>query len=691
MTTVISKILIANRGEIAVRIIRTCRAMGIATVAVYSDADADATHVAMADEAVRIGPPAPTESYLDIDKILSATALSGADAIHPGYGFLAENAEFARACEQAGVTFIGPSAEVIGLLGSKRESKRVVTAAGVPVIPGYNGIEQDEATLIAEAEKLGFPILLKASAGGGGKGMRVVRAAGELPAAIAGAKREARRAFADDTLLIETYVDRPRHVEIQIIGDSHGQIVHLFERECSIQRRHQKIVEETPSTALDAALRAEMGAAAVTIGEAVGYVNAGTVEFIVAPDGRFYFLEVNTRLQVEHPITEAITGLDLVCEQIRVARGEPLSTAVTEARMDGAAIECRLYAEDADHGFLPTTGTLLDFDVPDHVVGATGLRIDTGVDAGTSVSIHYDPMLAKLVCHGPSRADTVHKMLYCLRALSVHGVTTNRDFLVRVLSHPGFLAGATHTHFLAEHATDLGPEPPAPELVQTAALAAALHDHEARRQDRAVLPALEPGFRNNRFRDERVVFDLVTQVDRSGDEDARSVAVEYRNLGARRFQTAVQMSTGDAGDESLAAVGVVQVVSFAERELIIEVESGWRQRLRVIRDGAMCYVQSRTRKRAGVVALRAQPRFPDAASARVEGGCVAPMPGKVVKLLVSEGQSVNAGDTLVVLEAMKMEHTVKAPADGVVTRLPVAEGEQVDSDALLVIVDPRSE
>ena len=399
LTSTIQKILIANRGEIARRIMRTCRKMGIATVAVYSEADADMPFVAEADEAILLGPAPSTESYLRIDRVLEAAALTGSDAIHPGYGFLAENAAFAEACGDAGVIFIGPTPDAIRSMGSKREAKALVEKAGVPVIPGYDGSKQDPKVLAKEAVKVGFPVLLKASAGGGGKGMKLVREEAGLPDAIASAAREGQSSFGDGTLLVEKYIDDPRHVEIQILGDSHGNLIHLNERECSIQRRHEKIVEETPSPALDAALRTEMGEAAILCCKTIGYQNAGTVEFILAPDRNFYFLEVNTRLQVEHPVTEFVTGLDLVEEQILVAQGEALRLSQEAVRFEGAAIEVRLYAEDPAAGFLPQSGKIVDWDLPP----AEGLRVDSGVEAGSEVSIHYDPMLAKIITSGESR------------------------------------------------------------------------------------------------------------------------------------------------------------------------------------------------------------------------------------------------------------------------------------------------
>jgi acetyl-CoA carboxylase biotin carboxylase subunit len=687
----IRKILIANRGEIAVRILRTCRTMGIDTVAVFSDADERAPHVRLADEAVRIGPAPAAQSYLDIARILDAAARTGADAVHPGYGFLSENADFCAACRDRGLVFIGPGPEVIRRLGSKREARGVAAAAGVPVVPGYDGDEQDTAALVARARDLGFPVLVKASAGGGGKGMRVVRSAGELGAAIDSARREAASAFGDDTLLLERYVERPRHIEIQILGDSHGNVVHLGERECSIQRRHQKIIEESP--ALDEALRGRMGEAAVAVGRAVGYENAGTVEFILAPDGQFYFLEVNTRLQVEHPVTEMVTGLDLVREQIRIARGEPLDPAVLRAAgagPQGAAMECRLYAEDPESQFLPAAGHLSDW----HMPALDGVRVDGGVEAGQAVSVHYDPMLAKIICHAPTRGEVIARLGRFLREMSVQGVVTNRALLIRILSHPAFRAGEIDTHFLDRHADELlGPEraghapgaaakakPEAePEAKidaavvarwRRAAVAATLWAHEARRARRAILPALEPGFRNSRFRDEEVEYEI----------GGARVRLQYRNLGGGRLRVEVT-----AGDEAPVA-DVVRVAHIDGPWLHVEDGHSLR-RFRIIVDAAASprwFVHALD----GDVALTERSRFDDGRKDAVAGGLSAPMPGKVVKVLVAAGQAVTAGQTLLVLEAMKMEHPVRAPIDGVVAKLPASEGEQVDAGQLLAVVEP---
>lgn len=656
MTKTIQKVLIANRGEIARRIMRTCRKMGIATVAVYSDADEDMPFVVEADEAVRLGPAPSTQSYLRIDKIIEAAGATGSDAIHPGYGFLAENAAFAQACRQAKVTFIGPTPEAILAMGSKREAKALVHDAGVPVIPGYDGASQDPSVLANEALRIGFPVLLKASAGGGGKGMKLVHEESELPDAIASAAREGLSAFGDGTLLVEKYIDNPRHVEIQILGDGHGNLIHLNERECSIQRRHQKIIEETPSSALDSGLRKQMGEAAVRCGAAIGYQNAGTVEFILGPDRRFYFLEVNTRLQVEHPITECVTGLDLVEEQIRVAQGEPLRMSQDEVRMEGAALEVRLYAEDPDAGFLPQSGKVVDW----HLPPAKGLRVDSGVESGSDVGIHYDPMLAKIITSGETRASALQRMRRALRTLSVQGVTTNRDFLLRVLDHPAYIAGAIDTHFIERHLQDgsLGGRPDGVE--ERVAAIAALAEQQQRSRERTILPEIPSGWRNNYHTAQWVEYS-------NGDRDFR---IEYRHHGDNCFTVWSENDTRN-----------LRVVSWAAPLLVWE-EDGHRQSARVIFDRARVYVHT-TDFSAG---LSRKPRFPDKSLAIPPGGCVAPMPGKVIELRVAEGDTVEMGQVLLIMEAMKMEHSVTAPQEGTVSQVTVATGDQVDADTLLVVV-----
>jgi acetyl-CoA carboxylase biotin carboxylase subunit len=651
----IDKVLIANRGEIALRVMRTCRAMGIATVAVYSDADAGAPFVRFADEAVRLGPPPARESYLAIPAILDAARRTGASAVHPGYGFLAENARFSEAVSEAGLVFVGPPPQVIERLGSKQGAKRIARAAGVPTVPGYDGDGQSTAALLAAARDVGFPLLVKASAGGGGKGMRIVREVGELAEAIERARGEAASAFGDDTLLLERYIDRPRHIEIQILGDTHGTVVHLWERECSIQRRHQKIVEEAPSPALDAERRAAMGNAAVQLGQAVGYVGAGTVEFIADPQGNFYFLEVNTRLQVEHPVTELTTGLDLVREQLRIARGERLGYDAAPPQR-GWAIEVRLCAEDPDREYLPTTGTLLAADVPDTV------RADIGVAAGSEVGIHYDSMLGKIIAHAPTRSEAAQVLRRALDETWVPGLVTNREQLAKILGHRAFLAGELDTHFLERHAGELGSRAPGLDRVRVAVVGLVLHGIAQRRTPDALTP---PGWRNVPFADQQITYKL-------GEAD---VVVGYR-------------PSPDGGIALAIGGKITQVSRFdvvGDRVSFVE-GAGHLRRVRVASAGARHWVLSEGLQ----LVLVEEPRFPDAQHAHVAGGLVAPMPGKVVKVLVEAGTQVPAGAALVVLEAMKMEHTVRTQVAGTVSEIYVKIGQQVDGDHLLAVVSENA-
>jgi len=636
----LKKLLVANRGEIALRVMRTARAMGIATVAVYSDADADAPFVRFADEAVRIGPPPARESYLVIPALLDAARVTGADAIHPGYGFLSENALFSEAVTEAGLIFVGPPAEVIQHLGSKQAAKRIAERAGVPVVPGYE----------PDSRNIEYPVLIKASAGGGGKGMRLVRTPAELPEAIERARGEAKSAFGDDTLLLEKYIDRPRHIEIQILGDKHGNVIHLWERECSIQRRHQKIVEEAPSVALDPQRRAAMGDAAVALGREVGYVGAGTVEFIADQEGHFYFLEVNTRLQVEHPVTELTTGLDLVREQIRIARGERV---VETPPQRSWAIEVRLCAEDPDRDYLPTTGTLLAVDVPATV------RADIGVVAGSEVGIHYDSMLGKIIATAPTRTEAAGILRAALEQTWVPGLVTNRELLARILAHPAFLAGELDTHFLERHAGELASRSPGLDRVRVAAIAATLFGIAQRRDPRELAP---PGWRNVRWADQQVRYKL-------GSAD---VELGYRPSGVG-FDFAIGGKT----------THVSRFGGDGDRVWFVE-HGGHRRTARIAASGAHIHVLSE----GTMFSFVEEPRFPDHAHQAVEGGLVAPMPGKVVKILAAMGQEVAAGAPLVVLEAMKMEHTVRAPDAGTVRALHVAVGDQVDAERLLAVVTP---
>jgi acetyl-CoA carboxylase biotin carboxylase subunit len=646
----IHKLVVANRGEIALRVMRTARAMGIATVAVYSDADTDAPHVRFADEAVRIGPSPARESYLVIPALLDAARVTGADAIHPGYGFLSENPLFSEAVADAGLVFVGPPANVIRALGSKQAAKRLAQKAGVPVVPGYHG--DDQTRLADEARAIGFPVLVKASAGGGGKGMRVVRAAHELADAIERARGEAKSAFGDDTLLLEKYVSRPRHVEIQILGDTHGNVVHLWERECSIQRRHQKIIEESPSPALDARRRQEMGEAAVALGREVGYIGAGTVEFILDPEGHFYFLEVNTRLQVEHPVTELVTGLDLVREQIRIARGEPLGYSAAPPQ-HGWAIEVRLCAEDPERDYLPTTGTLLAVDLPDTI------RADIGVTAGSEIGIHYDSMLGKMIAHAATRRDAAQVLRHALEQAWLPGVVTNREHLARILAHPAFLAGELDTHFIEHHGGELAAKPPGLDRLRVAAIAATLASIEARRPTHELAP---PGWRNVRSADQRVMYDC------AGAEI---------QIGYRPAATGFDFAIGGK------ITHVARHGCDGDRAWFVE-HGGHRRTARVMWAGSRAYVQAE----GLLLALVEQPRFAEPGAQAVAGGLVAPMPGKVVKVLVAAGQEVVAGAPLVVLEAMKMEHTVRAHDPGVVRAVHVTVGDQVEHDRLLAVVTP---
>ena len=640
----IEKVLIANRGEIALRVMRTCREMGIATVAVYSDADAAAPFVRFADEAVRIGPPPARESYLVINNLLDAARKTGADAIHPGYGFLSENAAFSEAVTEAGLIFIGPPAHVIAKLGSKQQAKQIAQAAGVPVVPGYR--EGDDPKTFE------YPLLVKASAGGGGKGMRIVRAPGELAEAMERARGEAKSSFGDDTLLLEKYIERPRHIEIQILGDSHRKVVHLWERECSIQRRHQTVVEETPSVALDAARRAAMGKAAVELGLAVGYIGAGTVEFIADQAGQFYFLEVNTRLQVEHPVTELTTGLDLVREQIRIARGEYLGYDAAPPQR-GAAIEVRLCAEDPERDYLPTTGTVHALDIP------TTVRADVGISAGSEIGIHYDSMLGKLIAHAPTRREAAQVLRRALDELWLPGLVTNREHLAKILAHPAYLAGEIDTHFLERHAGELAARAPGLDRLRVAAVALVLHGIASRREGSPLAP---PGWRNVRVADQQVTYTLGENTE---------VSAGYR-------------PTEDGGVAIAIGGKTTQVSAFGlDGDKLWFVEGdGHRRTARVIVRGAKAWVQSE----GLTLALTEQPRFPELGSRVVAGGLIAPMPGKVVKVLVDAGQEVAAGTPLVVLEAMKMEHTVRSADAGTVRAIHVVVGEQVDADRLLAVV-----
>jgi len=647
----ISKVLVANRGEIARRIFRTCREMGIATVAVFSHADADEPYAREADEAVLLPGTAPSDTYLNIEAVMAAAKETGADAIHPGYGFLSESARFAREVIAAGITWIGPSPESIELMGSKLESKRIMEEAGVPTLPSVN--LEGLSTVGSSAMSLGFPVLVKASAGGGGKGMRVVESDAELNNAVASAQREAASAFGDDTVFLEKYLNAPRHIEIQVFGDHEGRVISLNERECSIQRRHQKIIEEAPSVAIDAASRAAMSAAAVAAARAVDYVGAGTVEFLYQ-DSSFYFLEMNTRLQVEHPVTEMVTGLDLVRLQIEIADGMPLPDK--GPRIHGHAIEARLYAEDPLNGYLPVTGDFYRFDFPEF----DGLRIDASVGAGSTVSVHYDPMIAKVIAHAPRREAAAALLASALRQARVHGSTTNRALLVRILEHPEFLAGETDTHFLQRHdVAELG----APLLDEPgerlAAVAAAAADQAHERTGIAILTSIPSGWRNSPSR------------------------LQQRSYVGHHGEHRIGYSM--TAPFALEGVGTVTVDDATASSIRLRV-GGQEHEFEVSRYGDLRFVDSRV----GPARLEVVPRFPNRDAEDELGSLHAPMPGIVLRVAVSVDESVEDGDVLVVMEAMKMEHTLRSPHQGEVTSVLCAAGDQVEAGDVLVVVEEAS-
>ncbi len=661
------KILIANRGEIACRVIKTARRMGIQTVAVYSDADANALHVKSADEAYHIGAPAPKDSYLRIDRLLDVIAQSGADAVHPGYGFLSENAGFADALEKAGCVFVGPPASAIRAMGSKSEAKKIMGKAGVPLVPGYHGTDQDPDFLAAEAEKIGYPVLIKASAGGGGKGMRAVETAADFKDALISCKREAQSSFGDDHCLIEKLIVKPRHVEIQVFADSHGNAVYLFERDCSLQRRHQKVIEEAPAPGMSNELRAQMGKAAVDAAKAIGYQGAGTVEFLLDASGSFYFMEMNTRLQVEHPVTEKITGEDLVEWQLRVADGEALPKSQNELTINGHSFEVRIYAEDPQNDFLPATGKLVHMRMPretEHV------RVDTGVYEGGEVSIHYDPMIAKLITRDVDRKSALRRMASALNDVQIVGVTTNTEFLGNIARHPAFEAGEVETGFIPMYQNDLIPAPVTPD---NEALAFAALDILLTRDAEAALHAAQSndpyspwnstaGFRLN----DDNHHDLILRHD--GDDIA--VKVHYRDAGY-----ALDMPDGSA---------IIVNGEHDQNGAIHASLNNVRKRATVLRDGNRLMIFRDGR------ADRLDIFDPLAAAGGNEGaggGLTAPMPGKIIAVMAKAGQSVAAGDKLVVMEAMKMEHTISAPVTGTIKEVFFDVGDQVDDGAELIAIE----
>ncbi|MBL8669254.1 MAG: biotin/lipoyl-binding protein [Alphaproteobacteria bacterium] len=675
-------VLIANRGEIACRVISTARRLGLRTIAVYSDADARAMHVEAADEAWPIGPAPARESYLSIEKIIAVARRAGAEAIHPGYGFLSENAAFAEACAAADIVFVGPPPAAIRAMGSKSAAKALMAEAGVPLVPGFHGADQDPEMLAREAARIGFPVLIKASAGGGGKGMRIVESADAFAEALAGAQREAKAAFGDDRVLVERYLTRARHVEVQVFGDSRGNVVHLFERDCSSQRRHQKVAEEAPAPGLPAKRRAALGAAAVAAAKAVGYVGAGTVEFVMdasSPkgEGEFYFMEMNTRLQVEHPVTEMITGLDLVEWQLRVASGEPLPLSQDQIEPQGHAVEVRLYAEDPAKGFLPAPGTLAHLRFPD-ADGRT-LRVDTGVRTGDAITVHYDPMIAKIAAWGSDRQAALRALAQGLAETEVGGTVTNLPFLRSLIAHPEFARSAVDTGFIARKLVTLLPPPP---LADDPVLALAALRVLADRAQSATARARASG-------DPHSPWAAPDGWRLNGEGGTTLSFLDGGQGAARQIDVGVRYGRGPDGGAAirleLPGGSVAAAIEACEGDRLVARLDGVRREQRVLlrRDGdgqAVLVVGPQGTLRLGIW-------DPLAAADAADGGrdrLAAPMPGKIVAVAVKPGDRVTRGQALLVMEAMKMEHTIAAPQDGIIAAVPFAVGEQVEEGVRLV-------
>ena len=656
-------LLIANRGEIACRIIRTAKRMGIRTIAVFSDADGLAQHVEMADAAYRLGPAPAAESYLRIEAVLEAAKRAGAQAIHPGYGFLSENAGFAEACAAAGIVFVGPPVEAIRAMGSKSEAKSIMDKAGVPLVPGYHGADQDAGLLEDEAARIGYPVLIKASAGGGGKGMRRVDRPEEFAEALEGAQRESQAAFGDSRMLIEKYLTKPRHIEMQVFADSQGGAVHLFERDCSIQRRHQKVIEEAPAPGMTEEKRAEMGKAAVDAAQAIGYVGAGTVEFISEGDS-FYFMEMNTRLQVEHPVTEMITGLDLVEWQLRVAAGEPLPKSQEELSIKGHAIEARVYAEDPDRDFLPAVGRIAHLRAPKE--DGRRVRIDSGVRGGDEVSVHYDPMIAKVIAWGEDRERARHDLQRALESYEVVGPTTNLGFLIRLVGHPSFAAAELDTGFIPRHEANLFPdvEEPDARILALACLAELLRGEAAARERAAGSnDPYSPFHRTDGWR-----LNMETRRDlrfRRGGQDIPAT-IHYRASGYEIEVAGQRLKVAGRFEDATT--------------LFVDID-GWRSKVRAVWQGLQLSLLLPGRQYAFQLV---EPLSDLDAGEEASGSMTAPMPGKVIRVRVREGETVVRGAALMVLEAMKMEHTIAAPADGRVTAVHYGEGDLVEEGTTLL-------
>ncbi|MFK8051343.1 MAG: acetyl-CoA carboxylase biotin carboxylase subunit [Woeseiaceae bacterium] len=648
----LNTILVANRGEIACRIIRTIQSEGRKAIAVFSQADADAMHVRLADAAVPIGESPANQSYLVIDNLIDAAKDAGADAIHPGYGFVSENPEMAQACRDAGITFIGPDADAIQLMGNKAEAKRHMLAAGVPCVPGYQGEDQSDAVLAAAAEELGFPIMVKAAAGGGGRGMRLVEQADALSDGLRLARAEAKSAFGNDQLILERAVIAPRHVEIQVFADKAGNTLHFGERDCSIQRRHQKIIEEAPCPVVDDALRASMGQAAVDAARSIGYVGAGTVEFLLDQDGRFYFLEMNTRLQVEHPVTELVTGIDLVALQIAIAEGHDIGLQQTDIALAGHAIEARLYAEDPDNSFMPQTGEVLLWQAPPDDLA----RTDAGIESGDVVSPFYDPMIAKVIAHGETRQAALSKLRTALEQMTLLGVTTNRDFLRRVLEQPAFIEGHATTAFIAEHRPSLAPTQSEIDLSHLAAAVWYLDQYEAA-DEIANLPEALVGWRSD---------GLVSSVFEYIENDTLQ-------------RVPVTMTAADTLTVGQAAATTLIIESATDHQLVATI-NGERVTTSALIEEQHIHLSTKTHH--ATFALREHGRrHDDATDSRF---VYAPFHGRVTEVIVTVGQTVSRGDRVAVVEAMKMQHDVFAQRDGVVVELLTQPDAQVAADEMLI-------
>ena len=701
----IRKLLIANRGEIAVRVMRTARAMGISTVAVYSDADANALHVREADEAVRLGPASARESYLDVDKVIAAARLSGADAVHPGYGFLSENATFVQALHAAGIIFVGPPESAIAAMGDKSAAKARMQAASVPLVPGYHGDNQEDGLLKSEADRMGYPVLIKACAGGGGKGMRVVENTVDFQAALESCRRESRAAFGDDRMLIEKYLTQPRHVEVQVFCDAYGSGVYLFERDCSVQRRHQKVLEEAPAPGLTSALRREMGEAAVRAAREIGYVGAGTIEFLLdAPDagseqhGAFYFMEMNTRLQVEHPVTEMITGEDLVEWQLRIARGEPLPRQQDELRLEGHSFEARLYAEDPDNDFLPATGLLERFrlDLAGAGLDASQVRLDSGVAEGDEVSMHYDPMLAKLITFGPTREQALEVLLRALAALEVRGVTTNRAFLTRLAAHEDFRTARLDTRFIERHHASLFPVAELDHITVASSALLALSrlaeqaSNEGHSEQSASPWARRDGWRNGTRQQIRLALCLPNDADVDENSDKVAHVIARRPYASAAStppsQWQIEVTTHLSGEATTTThEGHLDPLSGNAIAVTLDGHRRRQQASHASATGGEVLVLASPHGESRLLWRRAD--AVNHAQHETQATLNAPMNGTVVAQLVEAGVSVTAGTPLMVMEAMKMEHTMNAPADGQVAQFHFSAGDSVtQGDVLLEFV-----